>query len=94
MCVFKRPFLDKTKLIFIWGGGVKGQVKWPLTLLIVFFAFLGVVFLVFESPSFFLFFLLCFHEKEQHLTIELQCFFSHQSLVFFFFFLVSVFVCL
>ena len=48
-------FLGQNDFFFVFLRGLKGQVKWPLTLLIVFFAFLGVVFLVFESPSFFFF---------------------------------------
>ena len=62
-------FLGQNEVNFsLGGGGLKGQVQWPLTLLIVFLFFF--VFLVFESPFFLVFFLLCFHEKEQHLTIE------------------------
>ena len=89
MCVFQRPFLDKTKLIFFLRG-LKGQLKWPLTLLIVFFVFLDVVFLVFESPFFCFLALLSWKGTTFNYWITMFSFLINPLFLFWF----PVFVCL
>ena len=74
-----------TRSHFVFGR-FKGQARWPLTLLIFIYLFLLGLSFLFSSLFFFVgFFFVFLSWKEQHLTIQLQCFSLINPFFFFWF---------